>query len=364
MKPTSSFIFMLLVLPATLQADYAFFSINTEGSDLRAVKGYDLSANGSIVVGQAHDYSLGRPVAYMWTAANGLTDLGRPSGGDYESYAYGISDDGTTVVGTSYTHTDGPRAFRWTASTGMQLLPRFSNDFGNMEYFAEAVSDNGEAIVGWASDFSGGGPVAFRWTAADGMQRLGTSGSAALDVTPDGAFVVGRSGGQAGYWDAAGDFTAIVNGGAEGISADGRFIVGRTTIDSSRQGYRWSREDGVELLLDPTGAMEVQGAYAVSDDGRFVVGASGLLDESAVYLWDEVNGARNIGELIEAAGFTLEPDWIIDEVWSMSEDGNTIAISNQGVWLFSGYTIPEPRVYALIAGLSALGLLRWRHKRA
>jgi probable HAF family extracellular repeat protein len=128
-----------------------------------------------------------------------ITWLGTLPGGGY-SEARGVSANGAVVVGFAVNAAGLPRAFRWTASGGMQdlgTLPGF-----NMSY-ADAVSADGSVVVGTAVYvvydeydyfyFS----RAFRWTAAGGMQGLGTlpggGRSAASGVSADGAVVVGTA---------------------------------------------------------------------------------------------------------------------------------------------------------------------------
>src|SRR5512134_1187222 len=54
-------------------------------------------------------------------AADGFQSLGLLNGGSY-SEAYGVSADGSVVVGESTDSTAKRRAFRWTAAGGMQPL--------------------------------------------------------------------------------------------------------------------------------------------------------------------------------------------------------------------------------------------------
>ena len=70
----------------------------------------------------------------------GLGDL---PGGDYNSIAYDISADGSTVVGTSET-TSGTEAFRWRRDTGMQGL----GDLPGGDFFSHAqdVSADGSVV--------------------------------------------------------------------------------------------------------------------------------------------------------------------------------------------------------------------------
>ena len=87
-------------------------------------------------------------------------------GGDY-SEAYGVSADGTVVVGRSANAAGQWRVFRWTASNGMQDLGTLGGD----ETYAYGVSANGAVVVGWSYWWR-----AFRWTPATGMQDLGDLG--------------------------------------------------------------------------------------------------------------------------------------------------------------------------------------------
>ena len=57
---------------------------------------YDISADGSVVVGQSYSSS-GRE-AFRWTADGGMTGLGDLPGGTFSSDAYGVSADGSVAV--------------------------------------------------------------------------------------------------------------------------------------------------------------------------------------------------------------------------------------------------------------------------
>ena len=117
-----------------------------------------------------------------------LTWLGTLPGGN-RSEAFGVSADGAVVVGRARNAAGLDRAFRWTASGGMQDLGTLGGDWSE----AYGVSADGAVVVGWA--FNAAGEYrAFRWTASGGMQDLGTLGggySEAYGVSADGAVVVG-----------------------------------------------------------------------------------------------------------------------------------------------------------------------------
>jgi len=131
-----------------------------------------------------------------------MQDLGTLGG--HESAAYGVSADGSVVVGAAYNAAGQLRAFRWTSSGGMQDL----GTLGGHESAAYGVSADGSVVVGWAEN-AAGQLHAFVWTAAGGMKDLDTF-YLPDDFRYDGWYLT-----------------------AGAISADGRYIVGYRFNDSS-----------------------------------------------------------------------------------------------------------------------------------
>jgi len=113
--------------------------------------------NAGWVVGEAHvgpDFPFRR--AFLWTAANGIQDIGTLGGIGAGAGAYGINNAGQ-VVGWSSAEsgaTSGAiarhHAVVWTAANGMQDL----GTLGGRESVATGINEAG-LIVGWAHTASG-----------------------------------------------------------------------------------------------------------------------------------------------------------------------------------------------------------------
>jgi probable HAF family extracellular repeat protein len=210
--------------------------------------------------------------------------LGTLAGGT-DSHAYGVSADGTTVVGTSDS-ASGSHAFRWSGGT-MTDLGTLGGSFSN----ANAVSANGSVVVGDA--YLAGNIVshAFRWSGGT-MTDLGTLGgtfSQANGVSTDGAVVVGDAylaGNHAFHAFRYSGTTmtdlgtlggANINSTAYAVSADGAVVVGWA---QNASGYTHAfRYSGTTMTdLGTLGGANINStAYAVSADGAVVVGSSEVL---------------------------------------------------------------------------------------
>lgn len=132
---------------------------------LRSQFAYDVSHDGSVVVGEA--LASGGSVATLWNAAGVPTNLGRLPG-DATSVALGVSADGAIVVGKS----GAGKAFRWSATSGMvnisPALPELELEFPSFE--AVRVSSNGRVIVGnvLGTGLTGG---SYAWHIKDGVAQ-------------------------------------------------------------------------------------------------------------------------------------------------------------------------------------------------
>lgn len=111
-----------------------------------------LSADGSTIVGLGHDGTISR-----WTEAGGTESLG------IIGTAYGVSENGSRIVGVR-TSGDERRPFIWDAALGVRILQDvLTNDYGLGPAIGDwevteayGISDDGLTIVGQATRLGGG----------------------------------------------------------------------------------------------------------------------------------------------------------------------------------------------------------------
>lgn len=299
-----------------------------------------VSANGSVVVGEAYGLSGDSFQAFRWTREAGMTTLGTLGG--TSSSALGISADGNVVVGFADAG-GGDRAFRWTAATGMVNLGVLN---GGVASTATGVSADGKVVVGYSLDSVMSGYRAFRWTQATGMVDLGAlnggTSAQAYKASADGSVVVGYSlDGTANNADRAFRWTqatgmvnlGVLNGGgysvAYGVSADGGVVVGHAQdglANNADRAFRWTQATGMTSLGVLNGGGDSY-AYSVSPDGSVVVGRA--LDapsdgEYRAFRWTQATGMQTVEQWLAAAGVTVEPSFITSFAADTNADGSVV----------------------------------------
>lgn len=268
-----------------------------------------------------------QPVAAQCGSAPCFSGLGDLPGGAVGSIARGISPDGSTVVGASYSAASGAEfeAFLWRDSTGIMGL----GDLPGGEFMsnAKAASADGSVVVGWSSSALASGAFfpyeGFRWSAETGMVPLGDLGggdfsSGATAITADGTRIAGyghrginNSTLDAVMWDNGaiwylGDLASSRdNSGVENMSQNGQFAVGWGTTDASQAGgdyneaFLWSATSGFTALgFLPGGTINSSVGLDVLEDGSTVVGYSGREpDDNEAFEWSPTLGIVGLGDL-------------------------------------------------------------------
>jgi probable HAF family extracellular repeat protein len=249
---------------------------------------YGVSADGSVVVGYSR--SVEGNQAFRWTKSGGLEGLGDLPGGLFGSFAFAVSADGSVAVGESWAASGG-EAFRWTAEDGMVGLGDLPG--GSFNSSARGVSADGSVIAGYGRTETAW--QAFRWTQETGMVDLGDlpggdTFSTVQDLSADGTAIVGWSG---SYW-------------------------------SPYEAYLWTESGGWRGLGDFAGGDSYSEALGVSADGSVVVGYGTTASGQRAFIWDENNEMRYLKNVLENNYGLDLTGWTLNGAASISDDGLTI----------------------------------------
>lgn len=338
---------------------------------------YAISGDGRVAIGRSEGQptpqDLLRP--FVWTMDAGIRELGSFAEGGGEGTAYGLSTDGSIIVGYALSER-GEEAAAWTPGSTPTPLGGFASLSGWAISSARAVDDSGRIVVGWARrpDLPDRGEVPTRWV--DGVaEQLGAIEGIELrkgafaDLTPDGGVAVGTAsfetaprrafvqvgGGPASYVPV---FGADVRSEAEAISADGSTVVGLAQFDGRLEGFAWDRNRGTLRRLGELtpgvagGATPASWAIDVDATGRVIVGYApiGVQPWNNAFVWTDVHGLLRLSDVLEGIGAELD-GWQLIAAVSVSHDGTAIA----------GFGFnPEGDVESFIARVPALCVIDQR----
>lgn len=327
----------LISLPANQSALAVSFQAlgDLPGGNLHSFA-YGVSGDGSTVVGRSFSSSGGE--AFRWTQATGIVGLGDFPGGEFNSGATAVSFDGAVVMGWGkIAGSLQDQIFRWTQAGGMSfanvqdgnaaLLANGSIVMGN-SINVSAASNDGSVLVGYRSPFTPGPPGPVRWTQSGGLVNLVTlpnvTKSWVSNVSADGSVVVG-------YFNS---------------------VVGYFNSDEPQQAFKWTQAEGMVGLGGLPGDNFQSYAWAASANGSVIVGAShGYSGMNEAFIWDSSHGMRRLQTVLEELGLDLS-GWLLETAYDISDDGRTIVgtAHNQSLNRAEAYivVIPEPQISVLL----------------
>jgi probable HAF family extracellular repeat protein len=323
-----------LVDPRTAHGDGGFYVISGPSSSTAT---FELSADGSVAVG------ISNGVAWRWSVDGGLQPL-TPANSRY-TFGAAVSADGSTVVSSLLNPDSGyGEAARWTADSDWQFLGGLpeGGEIDSQLSTGYGVSGDGSIVVGLAW-LPNGRAEAFQYTDADGMVGLigglPSYSSRASKISADGSTIVGWYGSQSfdrrpTRWINGGDpdlFLGDVLGEATAANSDGSFIVGGAIANGafSRTAFIYSDGSGWTDLgvLDPTDLFSQSFANGVSDSGT-VVGWSGdplgFGDALTGFVWTVDGGMVSATDYLAAYGVNVPANYLIDTVTCISADGTVL----------------------------------------
>ncbi|MFM8732590.1 MAG: hypothetical protein ACKOGJ_08805, partial [Phycisphaerales bacterium] len=242
-----------------------------------------------------------------WTPLGGI---GSSSGGEASS-GWGISGDGTTVVGLGWISAGSAHAIRWQAATGMVSL---GSTVTGRSTRANGCNTDGSVVVGWQD-----GSTGFRQGA------IWRNGVQTLITWPGGAQL----------------------GEASACSSDGTVVVGNGVSSNSFQPWRWTAAGGAVSLGPPPTAGWRGASVDVSADGRRVAAFYRPFPGPATFgqgfLWIQGEGFFNLNTYAASQGITVPAGVVLALPLGISADGYTIVGTARENNVAVGFVLDLPR---------------------
>ncbi len=268
--------------------------------------------------------------AVMLTSTT-LTELTYPSGVNGATYAYGISGDGTTIVGSGLA-SGLVRAYKWVGATATQIAVATTvwPDGG-----AFGVSRDGSSICGHVqrSGIStgfvySGGSVSYK--------NLGTPYTNLVQffcMSADGAYIGGRALdiSTAQQPPILYDGTTTIDllpgqsGVTSGVSDDGRYSCGIN--NSGNDGFYYDRIAATSTALDSGTTTVIP--YGIARYGNAVVDARATtLGTVSMFRWTPLGGFQSMGRIAETGtGTGAASGSALPKAGGCSAMGTTVAVT-------------------------------------
>ncbi|PKP48120.1 MAG: hypothetical protein CVT92_16400 [Bacteroidetes bacterium HGW-Bacteroidetes-1] len=230
------------------------------------------------------------PETQEWTYLGVNPEIGEPTSSDYNS-AWGMSADGSVIVGMQYLPNYQYRAFKWTQAGGYEMIGNLYNG-GNRP---NGISNDGSVVYGWA-DLPSASRSPVIWYNNEMIQIAPTQNGEAFAASSDGYYVAGAAASQGFLWDKTGNtvfFDNTLNAG--GISP---VAVGDdgTVFGYTAEGWPPFPDSRRAFVRTPDGQMTTFNEYAM---GR------GMFDAND-WLFYSINGITPDGNKFIGAGITPE----------------------------------------------------------
>jgi hypothetical protein len=296
-----------LVLCGAAQASGTFIALQTPNATITKI-----SSNGAYAGGGTFD-----PAGFRWTASTGVEEV-LPE----LNICNGINNSGTLSgsIPENGGSANGGRdlgAFLAVGGTASQLTDMLQTNSDGYD-----IADDGTVVGLSFGDNFVGPAVAFVWTAAEGMTALPVNRPAnysrANVISADSHVIAGWNDQDDGFRTAVVwqdrvpvdivDGDGLMVGEADGINADGSFVVGAsyTDIDGNTGAWRWSANTGGIILIP-----QMTFAFGVSLDGNTIVGSTGFFDDppNAPMIWRKNVGTMSLADYLAEQGITVPDGW-------------------------------------------------------
>lgn len=337
-------------------------------------------SNGGIVVGD----NLATGNYFLWTAGAGTMNIGGRIAGDGVGGQATISHDGSVVGGTVFNGMSGTHemgrynvgAGVWTPLGGIGAVSDAETSSG------WGISGDGSSIVGlgWVTP---GSAHAVQWRAGTGMVDMGTTAagrsSRANNTNYDGSVVVGwqdnDNGRQGAVWVNGTQTLIVDNDGfaaseASTVSASGEWASGFQFGGFFEPSELWryntvnNTYEGLGNLTDG-GAAGTTAGSAMNADGTLIAGGTwgfGPAFFGTAIIWEEGVGVQRFSDYLTGRGVSYEDGYTFAFVTDMSSDGTWFT----GWGLTANFELTSFAVYVptpASGGVLALGLFAASRRR-
>ena len=256
---------------------------------------------------------------YYWTKYKGVQQLGEIVPGSYNGGVSTVTADGKIIS----TNVVDPK-------TGINQIATYNlekdewNYLGGLGKIVDSetssvwgMTGNGSSIVGIASTSDGYGH-AVKWTKETGLVDLGSttpkSASRANAISEDGTMIAGwqddKNGARYGaYWKNGVQHLIKDNSGnpvyeISSVSGDGKWLLG----SQFEYAMKWSEETGVQLIRDSNAdPFYVGAATATNYDGSVIVGYYREFPGPAMmgdgFIWTKETGKISLDEYVKNLGY-------------------------------------------------------------
>lgn len=324
------------------------------------------SPDGSMVLG-----SVETTVAGYWTPQSGYTVFGDRPGFGQRSRAFAASSNNRYIVGETNATPGSPTnygLYRYDTVTGEMEYYGYSSPF--QESVATGVSDDGEVISFSAINHSIGAYQAMYWTRSGGLRPVpGVFGPSAADgMSADGRVIVGNgnlgSGDGAFRWSQATGAQYLEsldptrNSRAFAINSTGEWSVGTSYYDAGdfdrHDAIVW-QEDRILRRLPVLDGYTSMRAFSLSDDASIVGGLAYGLVTSDAFIWTAETGTISLRAYLVSFGVNVPDDFPIANPFKISSDGRTFSSTVGPAY---AVTIPAPATTVFVAAAALASLAR------
>ena len=265
--------------------------------------------------------------AFLWSKSKGMVALGTFPGGDGMAYAHAVNNWSQVVGSAEIIESHSPyyateHAFLWTAHDGMKDLGALPGDDFSL---ATSINDRGEVVGYSRPEMFSGTTRWFIWDKRNGMREL-ASGTQLISAPFINEFT--QVAGDDYLWTSRngllnlGNLSSSSDSFATAINDFGH-IVGssQNTVTFAEHAFLWSKEEGMRDLGTFPG-QTYSYANGISDYGQ-VVGQAGTSADPfnlTGFIWTRDRGMRDLNKLIaHRAG------WYITEATAVSQLGQIVA---------------------------------------